>query len=156
DGFALQTARLLVAAGFTSVEKILAATEEELAEIPGLGAIKAKGIVRGLASRREEVARLLAGGIVPISREQQGPLAGLAFAFTGASSRSRAELVHLVESNGGRVLSSVTKETTYLVIADPESTSTKAVKARKLGTKLITEEDLVALIERPTPPSSIG
>ncbi len=36
----------------------------------------------------------------------------------------------------------MTKELQYLVIADPDSTSSKAVKARKLGTKLITEEEL--------------
>jgi DNA ligase (NAD+) len=44
------------------------------------------------------------------------------------------------------VLAAVTKELQYLVIADPSSTSSKAVKAKKLGTKLITEEQLVELI----------
>ena len=40
----------------------------------------------------------------------------------------------------------MTKELQYLVIADPASTSSKAVKARKLGTKLITEAELDALV----------
>ena len=75
-----------------------------------------------------------------------GPLAGLSFCFTGSASRPRGELTHEVESRGGRVLGSVTKELNYLVIADVESTSTKAAKARKLGTKLITEEQLFELI----------
>ena len=44
------------------------------------------------------------------------------------------------------MLASVTKELDYLVIADPASTSSKAVKARKYGTKLITEAELDALI----------
>ena len=43
------------------------------------------------------------------------------------------------------MLASVTKELKYLVIADTESASSKAVKARKLGTVLITEEQLLAL-----------
>jgi DNA ligase (NAD+) len=48
------------------------------------------------------------------------------------------------------VLAAVTKELQYLVIADPASTSSKAVKARKLGTKLITEAELEAMIaEKP-------
>ena len=51
-----------------------------------------------------------------------------------------------MESKGGRVLAAVTKELQYLVIADQASTSSKAVKARKLGTKLITEEELMAMI----------
>jgi DNA ligase (NAD+) len=147
DNFALQTARLLVAAGYDTIEKLLAAREDQLASVSGLGPIKAASIVRGLAARRDEIHRLLAAGIVPITPKEAGPLAGLTFCFTGASSRPRAELTQRVESKGGRVLASVTKELGYLVIADPASTSSKAVKARKLGTKLITEEELEALIQ---------
>jgi DNA ligase (NAD+) len=146
ENFALQTARLLVSAGYDTIEKMLAAKEGELASIQGLGPVKAASIVRGLGKRREEIERLLAAGIVPVSPEASGPLAGLAFAFTGSAVRPRGELTHLVESNGGRVLGSVTKELQYLVIADPQSTSSKAVKARQYGTKLITEDDLIAML----------
>jgi DNA ligase (NAD+) len=146
EGFAIQTARLLVSAGYTRIEKVLGATEDELAAIPGLGSIKAANIVRGLRARGDEIQRLLDGGIEPVAPEAEGPLAGLTFCFTGAASRSRGELTHLVESNGGRVLNAVTKELNYLVIADVASTSSKAVKARKYGTKLITEDDLDKLI----------
>jgi DNA ligase (NAD+) len=146
DNFALQTAKLLVSAGYRTIEAMLGAKEEDLAAINGLGPIKAKSIVKGLASRKDEIQRLLDAGIVPVTPDEEGPLAGLSFCFTGASSRPRAELTQMVESKGGRVLASVTKELTYLVIADPASTSSKAVKARKLGTKLITEEELEALI----------
>ena len=83
---------------------------------------------------------------VPVTPDEEGPLSGITFCFTGSSTRPRAELGQLVESRGGRVLASVTKELAYLVIADPASTSSKAVKARKLGTKLITEDELDALI----------
>ena len=146
ENFAIQTARLLVSAGYSTLDKLLAATPEELAAIPGLGSIKAGAIVRGLASRKEEIQRLLDAGVVPVPPEAAGPLAGLSFCFTGSASRPRGELTHEVESRGGRVLGSVTKELNYLVIADVESTSTKAAKARKLGTKLITEEQLFELI----------
>jgi DNA ligase (NAD+) len=146
DNFALQTAKLLISAGYNSIEKLLTAKEEELAKVAGLGSIKAASIVRGLKSREPEIRRLLAAGIVPVTPEQEGPLSGLSFCFTGASSRPRAELTALVESKGGRVLASVTKELQYLVISDLESTSSKAVKAKKLGTKLITEEQMLQLI----------
>jgi DNA ligase (NAD+) len=152
ENFALQTARLLVSAGYDSLDKMLAAKEEELAAVAGLGPIKAANVVRGLASRRDEIGRLLEDPrLVPVALEQQGPLAGLTFCFTGSSSRPRAELTSLVEKNGGRVLSGVTKDLAYLVIADPESTSSKAVKARKFGTKLITEADLDALVTKGRP-----
>lgn len=146
ENFAIQTARLLVSAGFDTIEKLLAATEDDLAKIPGLGATKAGFIVRGLKKREPEIKRLLAAGIVPVPPEAAGPLSGMAFAFTGSANRPRGELTNLVESNGGRVLGSVTKELHYLVIADPQSTSSKAVKARQYGTKLITEDDFIALL----------
>lgn len=146
ENFAIQTARLLDSAGYNTIDKLLAASEADLASIAGLGPVKAAGIVRGLKKREAEIKRLLAAGIVPVSPDNAGPLAGVTFAFTGSAVRPRGELTNMVESNGGRVLSSVTKELNYLVIADPQSTSSKAVKARQYGTKLITEDDLVALL----------
>jgi DNA ligase (NAD+) len=146
DNFALQTAKLLVSAGYKTIDAMLGANEADLAAINGLGPIKAASIVRGLSARRDEIQRLRDGGIEPVTPDEQGPLAGISFCFTGSSSRPRNELTQLVESKGGRVLASVTKELNYLVIADPASTSSKAVKARKYGTKLITEEELDQLI----------
>ncbi len=146
DNFALQTAKLLIANGFDTIEKMLAAEEEKIAAISGLGPIKAASIVRGLKSRADEIQRLLDAGIVPVPPKLEGPLAGVTFCFTGSSTKPRSELTQMVESRGGRVLASVTKELQYLVIADPASTSSKAVKARKLGTKLIDEEGLMSLI----------
>jgi DNA ligase (NAD+) len=146
ENFAIQTARLLVSAGFATIDQLLAAKAEELAAIPGLGSIKAGAIVRGLAARKDEIQRLRDAGIEPVPPEAQGPLAGLTFCFTGSAVRPRGELTREVESRGGRVLGSVTKEVNYLVIADTSSTSTKAEKARKLGTKLINEDQLFELI----------
>jgi DNA ligase (NAD+) len=151
EGFSTQTARLLVQAGHDDLDKILGATEEELAAIHGLGVIKAKNIVRGLHARAAEVARLRAAGVEPVVKKSHGPLRGKTFCITGSHGRSRKELTRLVEAAGGRVLSSVTKELDYLVIADPASTSSKAQKARELGTRLIDEAALVRLCEEATP-----
>ncbi len=147
EGFAIQTARLLVSAGYTTIEKLLAATEQDLAGISGLGPIKAGMIVRGLQGRKDEIARLLAQGIVPVTQEQEGPLAGMSFCFTGALSRPRNEMTSLVESNGGRALASVTKELGYLVSADTDPTSSKAQKAKKYGTQLLDEAGFFKLMQ---------
>lgn len=72
-----------------------------------------------------------------------GNLGGKSFCFTGAASRPRKELWELVEKNGGIVHETMKKDTSFLVLADPNSTSSKAVKARKQGTTLISEEDFV-------------
>jgi DNA ligase (NAD+) len=156
ENFAIQTARLLVTAGYNTLDKLLAATPEELAGIPGLGAIKAGAIVRGLASRKDAIQRLLDVGVVPVPPGSEGPLAGLSFCFTGSATRPRGELTHEVESRGGRVLGSVTKELNYLVIADVNSTSGKAEKARKLGTKLINEDQLAELIAEKEAAPKVG
>jgi DNA ligase (NAD+) len=69
-------------------------------------------------------------------------LVGKSVCFTGAQPRKRSDLEKMVEENGGEVKDGVTKGLTYLVMADPGSTSSKAKKARDLGTECI---DLAAL-----------
>ncbi len=140
------TAKLLVAAEYDSFDKIAAATVEGLAEIDGLGTIKADKIIRGVQSRLPEIARLAEVGVTPVAPAQGGPLAGLSFCFSGAQKRPRKELEALVELNGGAVRSSVTKGLSYLVLSDPTSTSSKAQKARKLGTEIIDGDAFEALV----------
>ncbi|MEE2901259.1 MAG: NAD-dependent DNA ligase LigA [Myxococcota bacterium] len=146
-----ETAKLLVDAGYDSFEKIWAATREELADIHGLGEIKAEKIITGLADRKDEIHRLQEAGIVAISpvskSDKAGSLSGLSFCFSGSHSKPRKQLQALVEDNGGEIRSGVSKGLSYLVLADPSSTSSKATKARKLGTEVIGEDSFMALIE---------
>jgi DNA ligase (NAD+) len=147
EGFSTQTARLVVGNGFDTLDKLFGASDADLVPISGLGPIKAAAIVRGLAQRKDEVARLVEAGIVPTSHAEAGVLAGKVFAFTGKSELPRASLTSLVERHGGQVVNTVNKKTNYLVIADVNSNSTKAVNARNLGTELITEQDLLSMVE---------
>jgi DNA ligase (NAD+) len=146
DDFALETAKLVVGNGYDTLEKVQAATVEELATLKGMGEIRAKAVVSGLLARRDEIARLVAQGIVPVPPSQGGALAGKSFCFTGALPRPRKEYEDLVEAHGGTLLSGVTKELTYLVMSDPASGSTKAEKARKYGTQCIDAEAFLAII----------
>lgn len=141
-----ETAKLLVAAGYDSFEKIADATVEALSEIDGLGEIKAAKIIEGVRGRLDEIGRLAKVGVVPVAPAEGGPLAGLSFCFSGAQNRPRKELEAIVENNGGAVRSSVTKGLSYLVLADPNSTSSKAQKARKLGTEIIDGDTFEALV----------
>jgi DNA ligase (NAD+) len=59
----------------------------------------------------------------------------------------RSVLEKMAADVGADVKSSVGKGLTYLIIADPNSTSSKAVAARKLGTKLISEEEFLDLVK---------
>ena len=146
DEFALETAKLIVSSGYGTLEKVQAATSDELAEIKGMGPIRAKSVVQGLASRRAEIKRLLAAGVVPVAPSAGGALAGKTFCFTGALSKPRKEYEELVEKHGGTVLSGVTKELNYLIMADPSSGSSKAEKARKYGTECIDEARFLSIV----------
>ncbi len=146
DDFATETAKLLVANGLDTLEKVQAATVEELAAMKGMGEIRARSVVTGLAARRDEIARLLAAGVVPVAPSAGGGLTGKSFCFTGALPRPRKEYESLVEKHGGTLLSGVTKDLAYLVMADPSSGSSKAEKARKYGTSCIDVEAFMALV----------
>lgn len=73
-------------------------------------------------------------------------LAGKSFVVSGVFSRSRDEIKNMIESNGGKNTGSVSGKTSYLVAGDnmePE----KRTKAEKLGVPIISEDDLIKLIE---------
>ncbi|MBA3539758.1 MAG: NAD-dependent DNA ligase LigA, partial [Deltaproteobacteria bacterium] len=92
ENFGLQTAKALVAAGFDAIDKVQAATFDQIAPLPGVGPAKGRAIIDGIKVRKAEIARLLAVGVVPVTKANAGPLAGKTFCFTGALSRPRKEL----------------------------------------------------------------
>jgi DNA ligase (NAD+) len=71
------------------------------------------------------------------------------FCITGKVShwKNRDEVKAFIESNGGKVTSSVSNNTNYLINNDINSTSSKNMTAKKLGVPIITEEDLLSLLE---------
>ncbi|MBA3501814.1 MAG: NAD-dependent DNA ligase LigA [Myxococcota bacterium] len=147
ENFGLQTAKAIVSAGFDSIEKVQAAKYEEIAALPGVGPSKGKAVVDGIKARKAEIGRLLAVGVVPVNKANAGPLAGKTFCFTGALGRPRKELEKMVEERGGALLSGVTKDLHYLVMADPGSGSSKAQKAKQYGTECIDEAQFMAMVE---------
>jgi DNA ligase (NAD+) len=137
--------KLAMDAGYDTLPKLKAANIEQLSAVEGLGPVKARTIWVWLQKSSGIVDDLLAAG-VEIEGKQHGNLSGSSVCFTGSSSRPRADLEQMVKAAGGEVKSSVGKKLTYLVIADPKSTSSKAVAARKNGTKCISEAELLQLI----------
>ena len=72
--------------------------------------------------------------------------AGKTFVITGTlPTMSRDEAAKFIESNGGKVASSVSKKTTYLV--EGEAAGSKAVKARELGITILNEDQLKAMAQ---------
>jgi DNA ligase (NAD+) len=147
ENFGLQTAKAIVAAGYDTLDKVQKANATELAAIPGVGPSKGKAAADGIKERKAEIARLVAAGVEPVTKTKAGPLLGKTFCFTGSLSKPRKELEQLVEDHGGTLLSGVTKELNYLVMADPNSGSSKSQKARQYGTLCIDEAGFFALIK---------
>ena len=83
---------------------------------------------------------------LPNTESSNSNISGKIFVLTGKMPKKRNEYEAMITSKGGIVAGSVSKNTDYLVIADVSSTSSKAVKARKLGTKLISPEELEELL----------
>jgi len=79
-----------------------------------------------------------------VPAEPAGPLSGKTFVITGGLERwSRDEAAALIEEAGGKVVSSVSKKTDYLVVG--ENPGTKLAKAQSLEVELLDEEGLALL-----------
>lgn len=144
-GCGASTFTLLMDSGLDTLEKMRSAKVGDFEKIPGVGPVKANTLGAFFAMFSGIVDELLAEG-VKIKPRMTGSLTGKSFCFTGTMARPRKELESFVTAKGGVVKSSAGKGCNYLVIADPSSTSTKAVSARKAGVALITEEEFLAMV----------
>lgn len=88
--------------------------------------------------------------IVPETENKEQTLSGLTFCITGSLNvyKNRDELKQVLESNGAKVTNSVTSKTTYLINNDTTSSSSKNKKAKELGIKIISENDVLNLLKK--------
>jgi DNA ligase (NAD+) len=137
----------LVVEKFTTLEELQKASAASFKDIDRVGPSKAKSLADGLRDNKELIDKLIANGVVISKPAVKGTkLAGVSFCFTGKSNLSRDELKKRAELAGATVKGSVGKGLNYLVMADPDSTSSKAQDARKLGTICISEQQFLELI----------
>ena len=134
------TAQLL-ARHFQTLEALMEAGEEELKDVEGVGEQVAQSLREYFNNPRNQelLEKLMAVGVEALPPEpiQPTPLTGKTFVFTGALAISREEAKALVTARGGKVSSSVSAKTDYVVAgAEPGS---KYVKARELGVKILDE-----------------
>jgi len=140
----------LLAGDFGTIEKLSAASEEDLQRVEGIGPNMAREVhlyFQGHGGKL--VAKLIAAGVEPQAVEApgDGPLTGKTFVFTGTlETMSRPDAEALVRKLGGKAGSAVSAKTDYLV-AGPGAGS-KLEKAQKLKVAVLDEEQFLALVPR--------
>ncbi|MFK7827168.1 MAG: NAD-dependent DNA ligase LigA [Oligoflexales bacterium] len=137
---------------FTDLSQLRAASIEEIVEIKGFALKLAEQVVVGLQEKGGVIDKLLVAGLIPSALSKKdvtgGALEGKQFVITGTHKSPRKKITDAIEQAGGKVLGSVSKNTDVLIIADIESNSSKAVKARQLGLALWDEATLWKQLEQ--------
>jgi DNA ligase (NAD+) len=142
----------LLAAHFGDLESIMQATSEELEAVQGIGPTIAESVCRFFADQdnRGEVSRLRELGVrfqrvKQVRASQEGPLEGKTFVLTGTlPGLTREEAKTRIEAAGGKVTSSVSKKTSYLVAG--EEPGSKLRKAQELGIEILDAAGLEKLL----------
>ncbi len=142
----------LLAEHFCSLDEFAAATQEQLESVPEVGPKVSSSIVEFFSepANRNIIKKLHKAGVRPTveKREMKSQkFAGKSFVFTGSlAKRSREEAAELVLQHGGKISSSVSKKTDYVVVgSDPGS---KLDKAKELNIQVLTESDFDKLLKQ--------
>ena len=140
----------VLCAAVPTMEALENAKEDDLAQIEGFGGIMAEEVVAFFQKEAAQklVARLKELGVNMEAQRQEtqsSTFAGSTFVLTGTlPTMSRKEATQLIESHGGKVTSSVSKKTSYVLAG--EEAGSKLDKARQLEIPVLTEEDLINML----------
>ena len=139
----------VLASKFGDIDALANATADELCDIDDVGGITANYIVEYFANpaSRELVDTLKSHGVVTVyeSQVKSDKFAGLTFVLTGTlPTMKRDEAAALIEAHGGKVSSSVSKKTSYVVAGS--DAGSKLTKAESLGVTVIDEEALMKMV----------
>ena len=140
----------VLASSFGSLDALMAASQEELTEIPDVGAVTAANIFNWFAQEQSQhmIRQLREAGV---NFENKRTLtdtrfAGKIFVLTGALSKfTRDEATEKIELFGGKASGSVSKKTSYVVVG--ENAGSKERKARELGIPILSEDDFLSMIQ---------
>ncbi len=148
-----QKAAKLLCTKFGTIENIMKASVEEILEIDGYGEVMAKSVYNyfSLEETYELIATFRAMGVkmekVEVITLENDLFKDKTFVLTGTlSTLTRKEASKIIEDNGGKTSSSVSKKTDFVVAG--EEAGSKLVKAQNLGIVIISEEDLISMANK--------
>lgn len=136
---------------FGNMENLMAASEEELAQVEDVGEVTAKAVNQWFAQEehRDIVRRLRAAGLKMEVEQQDGDnkLAGMTVVVSGTFEHfSREEIKADIEKHGGKVSGSISGKTSLLVAGEKMGPE-KLKKAEKLGVKIVSESEYIAMVQ---------
>ena len=141
---------------FGDVERLVAASQEEIQEVEGIGPDRAEAIAAWFADdeNRRLVRELRELGLTfeagDAERPVEGPLTGRTYVITGTLERwSREQAKAALEAKGARVADSVSSKTTGLIVG--EEPGSKLEKAKRVGVELLDEDAFEELLAAPAP-----
>ena len=142
-------AATVLANAFKNIDALMAADLSSLEAIHDIGPIVAESVVRYFTSTdtRSVIDQLRSAGVTfrPVEENTSNDLEGLTFVLTGSlESMTREAGADRVRARGGKVSSSVSKKTSYLVAG--ESAGSKLTKAEELGVTILNEEQFINLL----------
>ncbi len=151
--YAGETVARKLVAYFKNIDRLKAATLEELTAVDEIGGRIAESLITYFSGEVhwQEIEKLRSAGLQLITEEKEVTLAsdklsGKTFLISGTFEKhSREELKELIEQNGGKILSSISAKLNYLVAGDNMGPS-KLEKANKLNIPLISEDELAAML----------
>ncbi len=152
-GIGVTTSNMISRSCRNKWEEIQSLDEEALTDIDGVGSVMARDYAGFFADEKNkaDIADLLSVLSIDESYEAAGTsLDGKTFVITGSLEHyvNRKDLKAEIEAEGGKVAGSVSAKTDYLITNDPNSGSSKNKKARELGVEIITEEQIMEMLNK--------
>lgn len=149
EGVSVAKSEKIISQGYNTLEKVMGLTLEQMLKIEGFAEKSSESFLNSIIKKRTLVNELIDLGVVVRSDEistGEGPLKGLKFCITGELSLPRPQIEKMIKINGG-IISSVSKNLNFLVTNEQESTSSKFLKAKTLGIKIIDEDSLMKMMK---------
>ncbi len=150
EGISATKCEKIIANGYNTLQKMMELDVETMMKIESFAEKSSTDFVKAMKKKNKLIKTLLKMGVevkADAVATGEGPLKGFKFCITGELSHPRAEIEKSIKMNGGVMVSSVSKNTSYLVTNEKESSSSKFVKAKELKVPVITEEELLQMMK---------
>ena len=147
SGGAYNKCEKIVDAGVNTIEKVKELTVEQLINIESFAQKSASDFLLSLKSKDDLIDKLINEGFdFSVKKKKDSSISGKKFCITGTLTMKRSDLQKMIKENSGIAVSSVSKDTDFLITNDTQSSSNKFKKAQELNIQIINEEKFLEML----------